>query len=258
MLVDDYARYALMQQTTKLNDEVLHHTKRALVDWFAAYLPGAVTAPATLLEQALEEDIGHGNARLISGIATTLRSAAMINGTASHTVEFDDIYRDAGFHPGSPIISAALAAAQTCGASGDAFLRAIVIGYEISTRTGVAVMPSHYKFWHTTGTVGAFGAAAAVASLIGCNREQFAHALATVGTFASGLQQAFRSEAMSKPFHSGHAAEAGALAALAAKRGITGALDILEGPSGFGAAMSEKADWSRRLKVWAASTTSRT
>jgi 2-methylcitrate dehydratase PrpD len=107
------------------------------------------------------------------------------------------------------------------------------------------VMPSHYKFWHTTGTVGSFGAAAAVATIFGATREQFMHALATVGTFASGLQQAFRSQAMSKPLHGGHAADVGAMAAMAALKGVTGALDIIEGEVGFGAAMSVDPDWSK-------------
>jgi len=245
MLVEEYARYAMAERQSALRPSTLHHAKRAVIDWFAAFLPGAIIAPATVLEEALAEDLGRGRAMLASGRRATLRTAAMINGTASHSVEFDDIYRDAGFHPGSPIISAALAAAQQYGANGDAFIRAVIVGYEISSRIGVAVMPSHYRFWHTTGTVGAFGAAAAVALLAGCTEKQFAHALATVGTFASGLQQAFRSEANSKPFHSGHAAECGALAAITARHGVTGALDILEGPAGFGAAMSQAADWSR-------------
>ena len=71
------------------------------------------------------------------------------------------------------------------------------------------------------------------------------HALATVGTFASGLQQAFRSQAMTTPLHGGHAADAGAMAAMAAAKGVTGALDILEGEVGFGAAMSVNPDWSK-------------
>ncbi|MEN9762385.1 MAG: hypothetical protein RI906_2211 [Pseudomonadota bacterium] len=243
-LVEHYARYAIAERARPLSPTVVHHARRALVDWFAAFVPGAVIAPATLLERALLEDLDHGEARLITGRRATLRAAALINGTASHTVEFDDIFRDAGFHPGSPIISAALAAAQTLDADGQSLLRAIVVGYEISARIGMAVMPSHYRYWHTTGTVGAFGAAAAVADLLGCDAPQFAHALATAGTFAAGLQQAFRSEAMSKPFHSGHAAEVGARAAMAAHVGITGALDLLEGEAGFGAAMSNEADWS--------------
>jgi 2-methylcitrate dehydratase PrpD len=106
-----------------------------------------------------------------------LRAAALINGAASHSVEFDDIYRDAGYHPGSPVISAALATAQSHGASGDTFLRGVIVGYEVSTRIGEAVMPSHYRYWHTTGTVGAFGAAAAAATVLGASREQFMHAV---------------------------------------------------------------------------------
>ena len=248
MLVEQFAEYAIKEQASQLPAEVIHHAKRAVIDWYACLLPGSIVVPAILLEQAFAEDLDRGNARLASGRRATLRAAALINGAASHSVEFDDIYRDAGYHPGSPTISAALAAAQAHGASGEQFLRGVIVGYEISTRIGEAVMPSHYKYWHTTGTVGSFGAAAAVATILGCNRVQFAHALATVGTFASGLQQAFRSQAMSKPLHSGHAADVGAMAAMAAARGVTGALDIIEGPVGFGAAMSVKPDWTKAVK----------
>lgn len=248
MLLGEIAEYAIQEQTSKLPTTVLHHAKRAVIDWYAALLPGSVVTPATLLEQALGEDLDRGRAQLASGRRATLRAAALINGAASHSVEFDDIYRDAGYHPGSPVISAALAAAQAQGASGEAFLRGVIVGYEVSTRIGEAVMPSHYKFWHTTGTVGSFGAAAAVATILGVNREQFMHALATVGTFASGLQQAFRSQAMSKPLHGGHAADAGALAAMAAAKNVTGALDILEGEVGFGAAMSVEPDWTKATR----------
>ncbi len=248
MLLEQIGDYAFKEQTSKLSAEVIHHAKRAVIDWYAALLPGSVVTPATLLEEAFAEDLDRGGARLASGRRATLRAAALINGAASHSVEFDDIYRDAGFHPGSPVISAALAAAQASGASGETFLRGVIVGYEISTRIGEAVMPSHYRFWHTTGTVGCFGAAAAVATILGCNRGQFMHALATVGTFASGLQQAFRSQAMTKPLHGGHAADAGAMAAMAAAKGVTGALDILEGEVGFGAAMSVNPDWSKATR----------
>ncbi len=248
MLLQKIADYAIKEQTSKLPAEVVHHAKRAAIDWYAALLPGSIVTPATLLEQALAEDLDRGRARLASGRRATLRAAALINGAASHSVEFDDIYRDAGYHPGSPVISAALATAQAQGASGEKFLRGMIVGYEVSTRIGEAVMPSHYKYWHTTGTVGSFGAAAAVATILDCNREQFMHAIATVGTFASGLQQAFRSQAMTKPLHGGHAADVGAMAAMAAARGVTGALDILEGEVGFGAAMSVNPDWNKATR----------
>src|SRR5262245_56820104 len=248
MLLKEIADYAVKEQTAKLKPEVIHHAKRAVIDWYASLLPGSRVPPATLLEQALAEELDRGKARLGSGRRATLRAAALVNGASSHAVEFDDIWRDAVYHPGAPVIAAALAAAQTQGASGERFLRGVIVGYEVSTRIGDAVMPSHYKFWQTTGTVGCFGAAAAAATVLGWDREQFMNALGTVGTFAAGLQQAFRSEAMSKPMHAGHAAEAGALAAMGAAKGLTGVHDILEGEVGFGAAMSVKPDWARATR----------
>ena len=227
-----------------LPPEIEHHARRALLDWFAALLPGCSRPPATLLALALAAERGpaegHGRAICyVDGALVPLRQAALINATASHTVEFDDIYRDAGYHPGCPTIGAALAAAQSAGASMQELLRAIIAGYEVGCRIGVAVQPSHYRYWHTTGTVGTFGAAAAVGVLRGLDAGRMAHALATAATMAGGLQQAFRGEGMSKPLHPGHAADAGALAALAAEQGVTGALDVLHGPAGFAAATSE-------------------
>jgi 2-methylcitrate dehydratase PrpD len=245
-VAESLAEYACREQTAPLSDEVRHHARRVLIDWFAALLPGALLPPATLLAEGLADELGHGRAIVYGSLRpASLRAAALINATASHTIEFDDIFRDAVYHPGCPVIGAALAAAQAREADGEALLRAIVIGYEVSTRIGVAVQPSHYKYWHTTGTVGTFGAAAAVAAILKLDAGRTAHALANAGTFAAALQQAFRSDAMAKPLHAGHAADAGAMAALGAARGVTGALDVLEGPAGFGAAMSEAADWSR-------------
>jgi len=248
MLIEKLADYAIREQTARLPAEVMHHAKRAVIDWYASLLPGSIVTPATLMEEAFAEDLDRGRARLATGRRATLRAAAMINGAASHSVEFDDIYRDAGYHPGSPVISAALAAAQASGASGERFLRGVIVGYEISTRLGEAIMPSHYKYWHTTGTVGSFGAAAAAATILGANREQFMHALATVGSFASGLQQAFRSQAMTKPLHGGHAADSGCWAAMCAMKGVTGALDMIDGEVGFGNAMSVNPDWSKATR----------
>jgi 2-methylcitrate dehydratase PrpD len=226
------------------------HARRALVDWFAALLAGSAHPPATLMARALPAGVPEGGAAIcyVDGRPSDIRRAALLNGTASHTVEFDDIYRDAGYHPGCPTIAAAVATAQARGADMAALLRAMVAGYEVSCRIGLAVQPSHYRYWHTTGTVGTFGAAAATAVLLGCDAARTAHALATAATMASGLQQAFRGAGMSKPLHAGHAAEAGALAALAADAGVTGALDVLDGPVGFAAATSEdRGKWEKAL-----------
>jgi 2-methylcitrate dehydratase PrpD len=123
------------------------------------------------------------------------------------------------------------------------FLRAVIIGYEVSTRIGAAMGRTHYKYWHNTGTVGTFGAAAAAAAILRLDAARTAHALATSATFAAGLQQAFRMDSMSKPLHSGRAAEGGVLAALAAEEGVTGSLDVIDGEAGLGRAMSDGPDW---------------
>lgn len=241
------AQFACALKHQSLSPAVIHHAKRAVIDWCAALLPGAVLAPSTSLEKALAEDLDRGNALLALGRRATVRTAALINGTAAHTAELDDIYRDAIYHPGAPTIAAGLAVAQEMNASGLDFLCAVVAGYEISTRIGVALGRAHYKYWHNTGTVGSFGAAAAAASLYRLEAGPYAHALATVGTFAAGLQQAFRMDSLSKPLHAGRAAEAGVLAALAARANITGSLDILDGEAGMGVAMSNSPDWRQAL-----------
>jgi 2-methylcitrate dehydratase PrpD len=246
-LTERFARFATDLSTQTLDDTVIHHTKRAVIDWYAALLPGLLEAPSPQLQQVLADDLDRGPSTLALGRAASPRAAALIQGSASHAVEFDDIFRGAIYHPGAPTISAAWALAQATGADGMRLLRAIIAGYEVSTRIGAALGRAHYRFWHNTGTVGAFGAASACASLLGLDARSHAHALATVGTFAAGLQQAFRMDSMSKPLHAGRAAEAGLIAAQMAQAGITGSLDILEGESGLGRAMSDGPDWERVL-----------
>jgi len=246
-VVERFAAFAAGYRSRPIAPQVLHHAKRAVIDWHAALHPGSVVAPATLLERALAEEIGHGGSCLADGRRAHVRAAALINGAAAHTAEVDDIFRDGIYHPGAPTISAALAVAQSRGASGEAFLRAVIVGYEVSTRIAAAMGRAHYRYWHNTGTIGCFGAASAAAELLGLDRVRFAHALATVTTFAAGLQQAFRSDSMSKPMHAGRAADAGVTAAFAAAEGVTGALDIMEGEAGFGKAMGGGPDWERAL-----------
>jgi 2-methylcitrate dehydratase PrpD len=244
--IETYAAFAASLRTAELSGEVRHHTVRAIVDWVAACVPGGVMAPATLVTEALADQVGAGGASLVpGGLAATPQTAALINGTASHTVEFDDIFRDGLYHPGTPTISAALAAAELADADGARLIAGVVAGYEVSNRIAVAVNPRHYDYWHTTATVGCFGAAAAASVILDLDASRTGHALATAATMAAGLQQAFQADAMSKPLHSGRAAEAGILAARLAKSGVTGALDALEGARGFGAAMSgPDVDWA--------------
>jgi 2-methylcitrate dehydratase PrpD len=217
-----------------------HHARRALLDWFAATLPGTRRAPATLLAAALADERGQGQAICYAdGQRGAARHAALLNAVASHTLEFDDIHRDSGLHPGSPTIAAALAVAQARGAGMDALLRAMAAGYEVGGRIALAVQPSHYRMWHTTATVGTISAAVAASLLLSSDAVRIGHAIALAATSTGGLQQAFRGQGMSKPLHAGHAAEAGILAARAAAAEVTGAPDVLHGEAGFAAATSD-------------------
>ncbi|PVE07067.1 MmgE/PrpD family protein [Limnohabitans sp. Rim28] len=245
LAVETFARFAVGFAQAPLPPEVAHHAQRAVIDWYAALYPGLNTPAVQVLTHALADDLDRGTAQLVQGRAATPRAAALIQGTAAHAAEVDDSFRDAMYHPGAATIAAALAVAQSVRASGPEFLRAVVLGYEVSTRIGVVMGRSHYKYWHNTGTMGSFGAAAAAGSLLKLDEVAFANALAIAATFTAGLQQAFRSEAMAKPLHAGRAAEAGVLAAQLAAGGMRSSLDVLEGESGLGQAMSQGPDWSQ-------------
>lgn len=244
-----YATQRLAQAAVSLHlhplpAHVLHHAKRAVIDWYASLYPGLSVAPVPQLVDVLSEDLDRGSSWVGVGRSATAKAASLLNGTAAHAAEVDDSFREAMYHPGAATIAGALAAAHERHATGLQFLRAVVTGYEVSTRIGVAMGRPHYTHWHNTGTIGTFGAAASVGTLLQLDEAGMAHALATAATFAAGLQQAFRMDSMSKPLHAGRAAEAGLLAAQLAARGVTGSLDVLDGEAGLGAAMSEGVDWS--------------
>ena len=238
------AHYCQAFRQDTLMPLTLHCAKRAVIDWYASAYPGLAMESTQILRSSLAEELGHGSAQTLGGDAAVTKTAALFNGAAAHAAELDDSFKAAMYHPGAATIAAALASAQSVNASGLDFLRAVVLGYEVSTRIGVVLGREHYRYWHNTGTVGAFGACVASAYLLNLDETQFAHALATAATFTAGLQQAFRMDSMSKPLHAGRAAEAGVLAAQLAKQGNTGALDIFEGEVGLGQAMSSGPDWS--------------
>ncbi|QNP48885.1 MmgE/PrpD family protein [Diaphorobacter aerolatus] len=240
-------RFTADFHNTPVGAEVMHHARRALVDWYGALLAGYPMAPTPMVEKSLALELDQGKARLPLGRAASTRAAALINGTASHTAEVDDIYREAIYHPGAPTFSAAMAVGQALEVSGMEFLKAAIAGYETSTRIGRTLGRTHYQHWHNTGTVGTFGAATAAAYLLGLNAVQTANAIALSATFAAGLQQAFKMDSLAKPLHSGRAAEAGVTAAMMAQQGVISSLDVFEGEAGLGHAMSNSPDWSHAL-----------
>ena len=224
--------------------EAREPARDAVVDWYGATVAGRMMPASQIAARApfLDEP---GRARLIpDGRPASVRTAALLNGLFSHEAEMDDIYREGLYHPGSPTVAAALAVAEGLDASGAALLAAVAGGYEVGCRVAETVNPAHYRYWHTTGTVGTLGAAAATGLLLGLDEERLAHALSVATSMAAGLQQAFRSGSMSKPLHAGHAAEAGVVAAGLASEGYRGTPEVLDGDIGFGVAMSDGPSWA--------------
>lgn len=244
------ARSAYHWNTRPLGAETDWAARRALLDWFATTLPGCNQAPGTLLSEAFSSTRGEGGAVCyVDGHLGSPRYAALLNATASHTVEFDDIFKDGGYHPGSSTIAAALAVAQDSQATREQLHRAIIGGYEVGCRIALAIQPSHYRFWHTSSTVGTIGAAVATAMLLGATSEQIAHAIALASSFAGGHQQNLQGEGMAKPLHAGHAADAGLMAGMAAAKGVTASLDSLHAINGFAAATSDSTgNWDAALE----------
>lgn len=244
------AQAAYQWNVRPLGDEIDWAARRALLDWFATTLPGCSQAPATLLSDAFATTRGEGSAVCyVDGHLGSPRYAALLNATASHTVEFDDIFKDGGYHPGSSTIAAALAVAQDSQATREQLHRAIIGGYEVGCRIALAIQPSHYHFWHTSATVGTIGAAVSTAMLLGATSEQMGHAIGLASSFAGGHQQNLQGEGMAKPLHAGHASDAGLMAGMAAVKGVTASLDSLHASNGFAAATSDSTgDWAMALE----------
>lgn len=242
-VVNHLARCAVELRRQPLTAEVEAAARSALIDWLAATVGGSAEPIVSALLDGLEP--GSGTSRIVGRDLRAVPSlAALVNGTAAHTLELDDIYAPGLFHPGAPVIAAALAVADQREVTFGRLLRAIVVGYEVGGRLSADLGPTHYRNWHTTGTAGAVAAAAAVADLQELEEERFAHSLSLAVTTCGGVQQTFRSDAAGKPLHSGAAAQAGVVAVAAARGGVTGAADVLEGPAGFAAATGTTTDWA--------------
>ena len=236
---------ALSNAAGSLPDGALIDARRSLLDWFGSALAGALEPPARMTQRVVSSLGASSDATVFAGGRSSAAGAALANGVATHILELDDVHKGSTLHAAAPVIPAALAVAEREHASGSALLDAVVIGYDAALRIGEAVNPSHYRFWHPTGTAATFGAAAAAGSLLRLDATAMAHALGTAGTQAAGLWEFNADGSMSKHLHPGKAALNGVLAADLAREGFTGAGRILEGDRGFFRAMSTSHDDSR-------------
>jgi len=215
-----------------LPEEVAEHAKTCILDWIGVALAGSLEPPSRIMASIIKEMGGREEAAVIGmGFRTSCPNAALANGVIGHSAELDDIHEEAIIHPAAPVMPAALATAEAEDGSGKDLITAVTLGYEVEIRIGRAVNPSHYMFWHPTGTCGTFGAAAATGKLLGLDEKGMAHAFGIAGTGAAGLVEVFGT--MSKPFNAGRAAMGGVMAALLAQRGFTSSTRILEAERGY-------------------------
>jgi 2-methylcitrate dehydratase PrpD len=223
-------------RTLRLGDlpaEALAVARHCLLDWLGCALAGTREP----LSAILRDEIGGtaGEASLIGGGRAAARDAALVNGAAGHALDFDDTHTGMGGHPTAPVLPAALALAESRGATGAALLAAFVAGLEVECRLGLYMGAEHYRLgWHSTGTLGTVGAAAAAAHLLELDETRWRQALGIAATQAAGLKASFGT--MAKPLHAGNAARNGLFAAQIAARGFVGAPDAIDAPQGLAAA----------------------
>ncbi len=209
--------------------EAFGHAKKSILDYIGTTIQGSTTDLGRMIVDLTREQGGNPQARVIaSDIRTNTASAAQANGTMGHAADFDDL-GGVGGHPATVLTPTVMAVAEELKLSGQDALTAWTVGYEVGTRLSSNLHPD--RDWHPTAIFGAMGAAAAASKLMGLNAWQSRMALGIAGSQASGLRRNFGT--MTKPFHPGHAARSGIIAAKLASRGYTADPDIIEGRQGY-------------------------
>ncbi|WP_299896683.1 MmgE/PrpD family protein [uncultured Ruegeria sp.] len=216
-------------------------TSLSVLDWVAVGRAGASEPVSCTVRDMVLAEGGNAQAHLFGGGAAPLRGAALVNGTVSHALDYDDTHFAHIGHPSVAILPAVLAVAEWDDRILVDLLEAALVGMETSIRVGMWLGRGHYQAgFHQTATSGAFGAAVAVGRLLGLDKTQMRSVLGLTATRAAGLKAQFGT--MGKPYNAGLAASAGVETALLVQRGFQANADALEGTYGFGATHQGAAD----------------
>jgi 2-methylcitrate dehydratase PrpD len=242
---EDLAGWLTASRPDDIPADVTHEARRALVNIVGCALGGARHPVVDITIDALGAMFGPPDAAVLGRPerADPLH-AALLNGITSHVEDFDDTLPRNYIHASSPVASALLAYASANRVSGPDLVHAFVLGFEATSRLGNATYPSHYTAgWHSTGSVGVFGAAIAIGTLLQLDRRQMIWAIGLAGTQAAGVREQFGS--MGKALHPGRAAQNGYAAALLAQKGFTSGAHGIEGPRGWASVTSAEHDLSK-------------
>ncbi|MEW6443217.1 MAG: MmgE/PrpD family protein [bacterium] len=227
------ARFITGTSEADLPGYVYEHAKVALLDWYAVAIAGKDDPLVLKLIRVADLMGGSEQATLIGhGLRKSACQAALVNGAASHALDYDDTLVPFLGHPSVTIFPSLLALAEWKKKSGEDLLTSYLIGLKVGAVLGAYSGLSHYMAgWHGTSTMGHLASAAACARLLRLSEQETVHALGIAATQASGLKRVFGT--MCKPFHAGRASQAGLLAVLLAAEGFDAPEDTLEGPQGF-------------------------
>lgn len=239
MTTRELAKFTAGLTYDKLSSASIEMAKKCMLDWLGVSIRGSQELPARIIRHTLLRS--KSNDAVVFGKTyrrASVFDAALCNGAASHTLDFDDLHNASIIHLATVVIPGVFSIAETEHKSGKQMISAVCAGYEAGARAGESVIPESYFFWHTTGTAGTFGAAAAAANLLELNEEETLMCYGSAGTQAAGLWEFLKEGAMSKALHAGKSSYAGVLSAYLAKSGFTGASRILEGEKGFCRAMT--------------------
>ena len=243
---------------SRMPADVVQQGKRCLIDGFGVILAGSTVRGSAIVREYVKsatdkrEATALGPEKLMASVAL----AALVNGASGHAMDYDDTQlsttpdRTFGLltHPTLSPLSAALAVSERSNMSGAAFLEAFLTGFEVECKIAEAIDPSHYNHgFHSSGTIGTFGAATAAAKLMKLNDTELGHMLSIAASLSSGIRVNFGT--MTKPLHMGRAAENGVFAAELAVRGFTGGDDGLDGQWGFFQVLGGGADLDRLVPV---------
>ena len=236
------AEFVLNASYEGIPAEVVALGKKSILDGFGLALAGSASEMGAICRRYVQSMCPTQGSSTIIGSPqkATPRFAAFANGVSIHADDFDDtqlaVAKDRTYglltHPTAPVLPAIFAIAEDSAASGKDLLTAYQAGVEVETKIAEAISPRHYEEgFHSTGTCGSFGSAAACAKMRGLKIEQTLSAFGIVAAEAAGVRENFGT--MTKPFQAGHAAENGVAAADLASLGWTGAEQVLEAKRGF-------------------------
>lgn len=230
-LAGQLAEFGVSLRLDQVPAAVLAHAKILTLDTLGAALAGVPTAEGQAAIRAVRTLAAPDGPSTLWGTAhrTTRAGAALVNGIAAHAQELDDF--GGCDHSGAVVLPAVLAACEGRSVPGARVLEAIIVGYDVALRVMEATggyRAHNGRGWHSTGTCGSFGAAAAVAKALNLDARQTTWALGMAGTFTGGTWAFLADGAMSKRYHPGRAAETGVVAGVLASEGFTGPSQVFE------------------------------